>query len=119
VYQSKRIQERKGITEKKRLISLDPQKCMWKVNIVCRSICHSHLVNTSHEQGTHPAGHVDSREQGLLMALNLQKAITASSMHSTSIKILTLSSCRAQPTKGIDWFLTSRSTSIFGPTAVE
>jgi hypothetical protein len=51
------------------------------------------------------AGHVYHIEQGLLMALYRSKAITASIMHSASVKMQKMKNCRAQPTKGTDLFV--------------
>jgi hypothetical protein len=53
------------------------------------------------------------------MALYRSKAITASSTHSASAKIQKVKNFKAQPEKGIDLFSAKRSTSIFGPIAVE
>jgi hypothetical protein len=58
-----------------------------------------HQVNPSHEQGAHPAGHVHCIEQEVADGLVPVKAITASSTHSASAKILKIKNCTIQPKK--------------------
>ena len=61
----KDCKRRGGTSQKKWLVSFDPQKHKQKVNIAFIEASITHHINPSHQQGAHLARHLDCIKQGV------------------------------------------------------